>query len=1032
MNHCSEKTSLGDSEAFLSLALRVTKAGTWRWDKVTNQVFWSKENCQLLGYDPQTTAASYENWLKAVHPGDRERVASQLAQAFSAATELNLEYRVLLPDGSVRWLAAFGERIDGEDGEPAGMIGIQLDITERKQAEKAQQTRLQVAMEAASMGIWESDLRTHTEWWSPQVEALFGFAPNTFDGDRNTFLARVHPDDRATVNADWEAAMRTGILRDNDYRMILPDQSIRWLSTLGKVFYDEAGHPIQVIGVDVDITERKQAEIALARSEALFRSLIDNLPFEVWAKDREKRVIVQNPLARLRWGDNLYQIADRSKLSPELRAAWQEQDQRVWNGEVVQVEESDWVHGEWRTYTKIMAPIWHNGEIEAVLGVNIDITDRKRTEEELRQSELRFRNMAANVPGAIFRYVMHPDGSDQVIYMSPGCFDLWEVEADVVVEDARILWELIDDEDRPAMYESVLASARTLQPWSWQWRITTPSGKRKWLEASGRPQRLPNGDVVWDSLIVDISDRKWAAMALQESEARFRQLAENIREVFWMADIELSQILYVSPAYELIWGRTCASLYDNPESLLEAMHPEDRDRVLTVIQQRRYQGWNQEYRIVQPDGSVRWIWERAFPVTDANGQIQRVVGICQDISDRKQAELEIRQLNEALEQQNRNLEALVEERTALLLTFINALPDYIYVIEREEMRILFCNDRLARVTLLGDRYAVQGKTIFECFPPETAADFAEQNRQVFESGETMHIQEDCELASQHLHVDTYKIPLRRPDGTVYALISTSRDITELVLARQALIQRTAQLEVSNKELESFSYSVSHDLRAPLRHIHGFVNALQQRLQGHHALSDPKVVHYLQVIETSSQKMGLLIDGLLTLSRVGRKPMHYAPVQLRSLVEEAIALVQSSAETVLATEFVIGELPTVQGDETLLQQVFSNLISNAVKFSQHHPTPRVEIGSSPEGTIWIKDNGVGFQMEYADKLFGAFQRLHNQLEFEGTGIGLAIVQRIIHRHGGIIWAESQPNQGATFFFKLTSDLNFSHEKDAMLF
>ncbi|MCY7286393.1 MAG: PAS domain-containing sensor histidine kinase, partial [Cyanobacteria bacterium CAN_BIN43] len=158
-------------------------------------------------------------------------------------------------------------------------------------------------------------------------------------------------------------------------------------------------------------------------------------------------------------------------------------------------------------------------------------------------------------------------------------------------------------------------------------------------------------------------------------------------------------------------------------------------------------------------------------------------------------------------------------------------------------------------------------------------------------------------------------------------------------------------------------------------------------------------------------------GLLALSRIGRKPITYSPVSLRELVDEAIALTQNNPDTTIPAEFVIGELPTVQGDATLLQQVLSNLISNAVKFSRHQPAPRIEIGTLPEGTIFIRDNGVGFQMAYADKLFGAFQRLHAQTEFEGTGIGLAIVQRIIHRHGGIIWAESQPNQGATFHFTL---------------
>lgn len=848
---------------------------------------------ELFELDAPLAEQDLDRFWSMVHPDDLESLQNAMVQTAQTMEPSFLEYRILTPSGVLKWIQGSVR----PERQPNGDViwnGVLIDIservrleTERQQAEadlQAQRERLQIAMEAASMGVWEGDFRSNQERWSPQVETLFGFEPGTFDGDRTHFLERVHPDDRALVNAGWAEAMQTGLLR-HDFRVVLPDQTIRWISTLGKVFYDSVGNPFQVIGVDVDITERKQVEIALARREAQFRSLIDNLPFEVWAKDRQGRVIVQNPLERLRWGDDLNKVTDTSKLSPEIRTAWEEQDHRVWNGEVVQVEESMCINGQWRIYAKILAPIWNSNQIEGMVGVNIDITERKRTEEALAVNERRLRT---------------------IIEAEPECVKL--VAADGTILDMN------------------------------------PAGLMM-LEADSPDQVI--------------------------GQTAISCIAPEYRNAF----VELGQRIFQGETGQL------------------------------------------EFVITGLKGTQRWVDSHAVPLRNEQNEIVGILAITRDISDRKRSELEILQLNRALEQQNRNLEALIEQRTAELVTFINALPDYIFVVERREMRILFCNERLASTTLLSDRQIVQGKTIFECFPPEHAAYFADQNRQVFESGETLHTQESFELVSGQLHLDTYKIPLKRPDGEVYALIGTSRDITELVLARQTLMQRTAQLEASNKELESFSYSVSHDLRAPLRHVHGFVNALQQRLQSHGALSDAKVVHYLQVIESSSQKMSLLIDGLLTLSRVGRKPITYATVPLRSLVEEAIALVQNSPEISVPVEIIIGDLPTVQADSTLLQQVFVNLMGNAVKFSRNSTAPRIEVGSLPEGTIFVRDNGVGFPMEYADKLFGAFQRLHSQSEFEGTGIGLAIVQRIIHRHGGSIWAESQPNHGATFYFNL---------------
>ncbi len=228
--------------------------------------------------------------------------------------------------------------------------------------------------------------------------------------------------------------------------------------------------------------------------------------------------------------------------------------------------------------------------------------------------------------------------------------------------------------------------------------------------------------------------------------------------------------------------------------------------------------------------------------------------------------------------------------------------------------------------------------------------------------------------------------------------------------------RTAQLAAANTELDSFSYSVSHDLRAPLRHVGGFVNALAQHLQRTGASADPKVTHYLKVIHDSSQKMGQLIDGLLTLSRMGRRQLEKQPVNLLTLVQTAIALAKSQIAD-RAIEFVVGDLPTVMGDATLLQQVFTNLLDNAVKFTRDRSPARIAVGILEDNTIFVRDNGVGFDMAYADQLFAAFQRLHSETSFEGTGIGLAIVQRIIHRHGGTIWAESQPDVGTTFYFKI---------------
>jgi light-regulated signal transduction histidine kinase (bacteriophytochrome) len=239
-------------------------------------------------------------------------------------------------------------------------------------------------------------------------------------------------------------------------------------------------------------------------------------------------------------------------------------------------------------------------------------------------------------------------------------------------------------------------------------------------------------------------------------------------------------------------------------------------------------------------------------------------------------------------------------------------------------------------------------------------------------------------------------------------------LSALALQQQ---QAQAQLEVTNKELEAFAYSVSHDLRAPLRHIQGYAEMLTRASADQ--LSD-KAQRYLQTIIKASVEMGQLIDELLTFSRLGRSKLHKSCVILDELVRDTIRGLDLEVQG-RNIHWKIAPLPPVLGDLALLKQVFANLLDNAVKYSRQRDPAKIEIGCAGEENghiiLFVRDNGVGFDMQYAHKLFGVFQRLHRTDEFEGTGIGLATVRRIIARHGGRIWAEGAVNQGATFYFTL---------------
>jgi light-regulated signal transduction histidine kinase (bacteriophytochrome) len=260
-------------------------------------------------------------------------------------------------------------------------------------------------------------------------------------------------------------------------------------------------------------------------------------------------------------------------------------------------------------------------------------------------------------------------------------------------------------------------------------------------------------------------------------------------------------------------------------------------------------------------------------------------------------------------------------------------------------------------------------------------------------------------------------PLRDESGVSKGGVVVFQDVTARKLAEQHALERTRQLEAANKELEAFSYSVSHDLRAPLRAIDGFSRIL---LEEHAQQLSDEAQEYLGLVRDNTQQMGRLVDDLLSFSRLSRQQIKKQIVAPARIVQQCMEDLRGE-QNGRRVEITVGDLPSCKADPSLLKQVWFNLLANALKYTRKRDAAVVEIGSRcdrpGERIYFVRDNGVGFDMQYIPKLFGVFQRLHRAEDYEGTGVGLAIVHRIVLRHGGRVWAEAQPDQGATFYFTL---------------
>jgi PAS domain S-box-containing protein len=993
-------------------------------DREFRIVRWSPMAEQIFGWSAAEVIGKYWHECSIVYPEDFEQVCAVINQLLHSQEFRNVcRNRNYTKDGSVIHCEWYNSALIDAEGKVVSILSFARDITEHHRTQEELHRREQAfsaIAENATDIITRFDRELRHLYVNQEVQRATGKPPSEFIGKSNRELG-ISPHSCNLWDEACVKVFRTGKQETIEFDFPTPDGTKYYQSRVIPEF-SEDNSVETVLGITRDITEIKQVEAQLRQSEARFRRVVDSNIIGIFFWNIDGQIFDANQaflnLVGYRQNDLFSQKMSWKKMTPpEYRSLDEEKLAELAVTSTATPYEKEYICSDGSRVPVLLGAAFLEGSHELGVSFVLDLTQRKQAESELQKHQELLESIIKTIPNFLYIYDTE---SQQDIYVNAAVTAILGYTPEEVKEfGAEVISTLVHPEDVPKLIAGMQRLANSTNPHETDeidYRIKHKNGEWRWVyDRSTIFKRTPEGQIQQIiGSILDISDAVAAATQRKQAEESLKEQNEVLQTIFDNVPVMIKffnqngEINLVNRYFEKVLGWSFAEIKNRDMFAEFYPQPEYREYVLDFIQAAT-QKWG-DFQTKVRDG-------RIIDTTWANIRLSdgRLIGIGQDISDRKRAEAELKELNETLETQ-------VALRTAELETFFDALPDCIFVVERENMRLGFVNKSLVKIAGLNSKKEMRGKTVFECFNIELAERFSRQDLHVFETGETLHIQESFVMPGGTSYYDTFKIPLRNLDGEVYALIGTGRNITELVETKQALSKGTEQLEAANQELESFCYSVSHDLRAPLRHISGFVNALKQRLESTEVLNDPKIVHYIEVIEDSSQKMSLLIDGLLDLSRVGRTDLIQIPIDLTHLVQTAIKLtkartVAESAPTPDSVEFAVGDLPTVTGDPTLLQQVFSNLISNAVKFSRGRTPATIVIDALPDGTIFVKDNGVGFPMEYADRLFGAFVRLHSQKDFEGSGIGLAIVQRIIHRHGGTIWGMSLPSQGATFYFKL---------------
>jgi PAS domain S-box-containing protein len=526
---------------------------------------------------------------------------------------------------------------------------------------------------------------------------------------------------------------------------------------------------------------------------------------------------------------------------------------------------------------------------------------------------------------------------------------------------------------------------------------------------------------------------------------RFNLATQAAHLGVWDWNIDLNQLAWDDRMYGL-YGVKKEDFSGAYEAWLNGLYPEDRasSNEISLQAQRGEKEYDTEFRVVWPDGAIRWLKAYGLVIRDADGKALRMIGVNYDITERKQAEEALRTSEERFRQ--------VTEVTGEWVWEVDADCLYQYASHVVERILGYSPDELVGKKHFYDLFA---PSVQEALKTAALESFAQKAPII------NFVNENISKDGQSVIVITNSVPILDQEGQLMGYRGTDSDITasqqaeenlqtayaeqkrllaEAERSRKVLLnvvedqrlvegklsqlnaelerrvrERTVQLEATNQELETFSYSVSHDLRAPLRSMDGFSKVLLENYAGQ---LDEQGQNYLARIQEASRRMNQLINDLLDLSRVTRADFTRQSVDLSALATHIAAELTAQSPD-RRVEFEIAANMIVEGDGNLLKIVLENLLNNAFKFTSRREQAIIQVGRVEQDGHWIyfvRDNGAGFNMDYANKLFGAFQRLHSEKEFPGTGIGLATVQRIIHRHGGRVWAEGMVDNGATFYFQ----------------
>ncbi len=987
--------------------------------------FVSSSALRMFGYEPGDIPNAQPN--ESTHPDDLPMVTAALKDLIKNPSKvLTLEYRFQKKDGSWRWVQSTFSNLLLETSVEAIVVNFR-DITERVEAEEAvkvSETKYRKLFEANMDGIsifyinqdftpskFVEVNKAATEMLGYTLDEFLNFtALELMAANDVPNLQQREQEIREKGYANFETRImhKNGTLIDIELFVIL-------------IHYNNR---IALMNIVRNITQRKQAEAALLEKEEQLSTLIDTTTDIICFKDGEGRWLRANKamLEAFHLIDVDYQYKNDAELAPFSHnllegafLACDSSNEKAWqnNDMIIEEERIPGIDGVEKTYEVAKTPLFYpDGSRKGLVVFGRDITKRKQDEEALIESRQQLMDIIDFLPDATFVI----DNDKKVIAWNKAMEEMTGInKADMIGKGDHEysipfygkrqmqLLDLIDtpDDDLEDRYthfqrKGVSVYADVFAPFLY-------NGEGAYISNMGAPLYDSKGKRLGSiQSIRDITQSKNAEALLLESEEKYRIMVDLLPDAVFIHDDE--KILFANAAtFQLVGAKNFNQIKGKP--LLDFIHPEYRNTVRKRIKKIYLSGESHtiaEEKYLTLNNEIIDVETISIPVLFMGKPA--IQNIARNITERKHTEEQLLILSRSVEQSPVSI-----------------------VITDPAGKINYVNPKFSEVTGYTYEEAI-GKNPNILNSGTSANEYFKQLWDTILSGKEWKGEFHNKKKNGELFWEDANIsPIINQKGIITHYVGVKEDITKRKQSEEEILKlntdleqrvklRTTQLEHANKELEAFSYSVSHDLRAPLRGIDGWSLAL---LEDNGDQLDKQGHVYLDRVRTEAQRMGQLIDDLLKLSRVSRFEMNQEEVDLSALAE-TIVIRLKEANPERHFEFNITPALKVTGDFSMLEIVLTNLLDNACKFTGKNSDALIKFGRKEiEGrpVYYVRDNGAGFDMENARKLFGAFQRMHKQSEFQGTGVGLATVQRIIHRHGGRIWAESKSNEGATFYFTI---------------